>query len=200
MRKEVPVAEITSIGPRGENLPAFLNLLKETNPVSYDNYNKTVKQILPLRPDVNISKNPKNGLLGLNFIENDISYSSNLVSEGTLRVLGLIAALRPENKSTLIGYEEPENGIHPVRIKQMAEMLKNTSKLHGKQLIITTHSPLFTQMFAEEANRENTSVLVCQRIGRESSLKPLEAFGPLYVESQLEVALSDMMLRGDFGG
>jgi hypothetical protein len=42
----------------------------------------------------------KEGLLSLRIVENGLSYSSRIISEGTLRVLGLLAA----SPTTVIGF------------------------------------------------------------------------------------------------
>jgi predicted ATPase len=46
---------------------------------------------------------------------------AHVLSEGTLRLLGLLALGGVKDKATLIGFEEPENGIHPRRIRMIAQ-------------------------------------------------------------------------------
>jgi hypothetical protein len=48
--------------------------------------------------------------------------------------LGLLAALHPASPTTLIGYEEPENGVHPARLKLVADLFKNAWETYGKQM------------------------------------------------------------------
>ena len=47
MREELPVAEIESLGPRGENLAPFLNTLKHNHRKDFENLNLSLKTILP---------------------------------------------------------------------------------------------------------------------------------------------------------
>ena len=54
-------------------------------------------------------------------------FSSRVLSEGTLRLLTLCIFLYDDNHKSLICFEEPENGIHPYRIKAMADLLKDLS-------------------------------------------------------------------------
>ena len=76
----------------------------------------------------------------LDLVEANTDYSSRVISDGTLRVLGLLAMLAPGGPSTTIGFEEPENGVHPRRLQIVARLLDNAAHGHGKQLIVTTHS------------------------------------------------------------
>jgi predicted ATPase len=41
----------------------------------------------------------------------------------------------------LIMLEEPENGLHPARIREVMNILKDLAK-NGTQVLLTTHSPL----------------------------------------------------------
>jgi predicted ATPase len=193
MREEVPLAEISSIGPRGENLAAFLNTLKEGYPKEFETLNLTIKQILPTKPAIDIELH-KEGLLGLILHEDGLSFSARLISEGTLRVIGLICAIHPKNPSLLIGYEEPENGVHPIRLKHIAILFKNAARQYGKQVFITTHSPLFGEMF------DSKDLYVCEKVKNYSTIKPFDEIGPLYKPHQIETALTESILRGDFPG
>ncbi|WP_049556805.1 AAA family ATPase [Nonomuraea sp. SBT364] len=77
--------------------------------------------------------------------------SSALLSDGTLRVLGLLAALHDPVHAGVLLIEEIENGLHPSRL---AELLRRIRRLVTdlndpaallrplRQVIITTHSPV----------------------------------------------------------
>ena len=192
MREEVPVAEVTSLGPRGENLAAFLNVLQHRDVKAYESFNLALKRMLPNQPRVGVELF-KEGRVGLRLSENGFWYSARLISEGTLRLIGLLAAVHPVNQATLIGYEEPENGVHPVRLKIIADLLKNSVEEHKKQIVVTTHSPIFPTYF------DNTNLFVCQKDDHRTIIKPFEAL-PLFKRQKIEDALEDRILRGDFGG
>jgi hypothetical protein len=51
-------------------------------------------------------------------------YKSAVASDGTLRVLALLAALYDPTYRGLICFEEPENGIHPLRLRRLIEYLR----------------------------------------------------------------------------
>jgi predicted ATPase len=84
-------------------------------------------------------------------------FSANVLSEGTLRIIALSALKYDDRYKGLVCFEEPENGIHPFRMKKILDLLKDLStdfNLEGeaefslRQVIINTHSPsLITEFF-----------------------------------------------------
>jgi predicted ATPase len=109
MREDVPLADTLTIGPKGENLAAFLNTLRSKKETAFNNLNLTLQRLLPTKSKIDVELT-KEGRVGLKIYENGKSFSARLISEGTLRLIGLIAAVHPESPALLIGYEEPENG------------------------------------------------------------------------------------------
>jgi predicted ATPase len=81
---------------------------------------------------------------------------ARVVSDGTLRLLAMLAALRVEPSPSLLGIEEPENGIYPGRLRALLELLQELSlrpeeaagggraeaPLTLPQIVLTTHSPV----------------------------------------------------------
>lgn len=193
MREEVPLAEIESLGPRGENLAAFLNTLKHKHNKDFESLNLSLKRILPTDASIEV-EHLKEGRVGLRLSENDLWFSARLVSEGTLRLIGLLAAIHPRNPATMVAFEEPENGVHPVRLKIISEVLKNAAQSYGKQIIITTHSPILPDYF------EDASLFICSKERHQTMIKPFSSYGPLYRRRDIEHALEDRIVRGDFGG
>jgi predicted ATPase len=63
---------------------------------------------------------------------------ASLISDGTINVTALIAALYFEKKPVAI-IEEPERNIHPSLISKIVGMMKDASQ--KKQIIVTTHNP-----------------------------------------------------------
>jgi len=193
MREDVPVAEIEAIGPRGENLAAFLNAIRVNDGKQMESFNRSLKYLLPTIELVEIDRT-KEGLLSLRVIENGLSYSSRVISEGTLRILGLLAAFHPASPTTVIGYEEPENGVHPTRLKLVADLFKNTEEMYNKQIIVNTHSPIFPSYF------ENSFLFVCRKEGADTQILPFRSAGPLFRTKDISKALEERILRGDYGG
>ena len=78
-----------------------------------------------------------------------------VASDGTLRVLALLAAIHdPEYPGTVI-VDEIENGLHPSRLatllSRIADRTRSDQERPGRQVIVTTHSPVVvSHMLAEE--------------------------------------------------
>ena len=92
-------------------------------------------------------------------------FSSNVLSEGTLRILILCILKYDDKHKGVICFEEPENGIHPFRLSLMIQLLKGLSTEYSeidyfsnlRQIIVNTHSPGFVKNGLEE-NRGEISV------------------------------------------
>jgi predicted ATPase len=80
-------------------------------------------------------------------------YSASSLSDGTLRFLALSVLASDPKATGLTCMEEPENGIHPLRIPEMLKLVRSLSDADFeaedwadreaiRQVIINTHSPL----------------------------------------------------------
>ena len=112
-----------------------------------------------------------------------------MLSEGTLRVLGLLALGGAKDPPALIGFEEPENGIHPRRIKLIAEYLKTRAAEGETQIIVTTHSPILPDLIPDR------SLYVCRRQGGQTAIEPLSHWGPLSRRSEIETGSTKSRLH-----
>ncbi|MDP8238204.1 MAG: AAA family ATPase [Candidatus Hatepunaea meridiana] len=61
------------------------------------------------------------------------------MSEGTLRVLGILLALYQGGQNSVICIEEPEAIVHPAAMEVLVQAMLEVA--HERQVIITTHSP-----------------------------------------------------------
>lgn len=64
---------------------------------------------------------------------------SELMSDGTLRILGLLLAVFQPSTPSLLVLEEPEKTIHPAVFGAMMDLIHHASR--NMQVIVTTHSP-----------------------------------------------------------
>jgi predicted ATPase len=200
MRREEPRRETLRIGSEGENLASFLNTLKgrEEHKPAFRAIEKNLHLLVPsiTRLDVRVDDE---GFLHLILYENGRRISSRTVSEGTLRLLGILSIVTGIRPNTLIGYEEPENGVHPQRLKDIAEIFeKSAVSADGKvlrQVILTTHSPRLPLHFNYQPGSGFCEILVFQKKEGKTSILPFNEFKeahPLFRESSLEDALKEM--------
>ncbi|WP_233601784.1 AAA family ATPase [Corallococcus sp. AB038B] len=82
------------------------------------------------------------------------------LSDGTLRFLGTLVALRTVREGSLVILEEPETGLHPQRIHLLVEFLESVVRERGLQVILTTHSPQVLQALSAESLK---STVLCAR-------------------------------------
>jgi predicted ATPase len=61
------------------------------------------------------------------------------MSDGTLRLLGLLLALNQPGDARVIAIEEPEATVHPAITELLMQVLMATAK--DRQVVVTTHSP-----------------------------------------------------------
>lgn len=199
MRAATPVKEVHHIGLMGEDLAAFLNTLKALNPRQFWAMEKALKAILPEFEGIDLNVNDY-GEVELRLRESGIPMPARLLSEGTLRILGLLALAGAKEPPALIAIEEPENGIHPRRIELIAELLKTRASFGDTQYIVTTHSPLLPDLVPDE------SLFVCNKKSGETQIERFVTSDFVLRKEQIENALdngeeltiSERILRGDF--
>lgn len=68
-----------------------------------------------------------------------VKFEAFSMSDGTLRVLGLIVAVFQRPAPSLLVIEEPEASIHPGALGSILDVLKLASR--SMQVVVTTHSP-----------------------------------------------------------
>lgn len=197
MRAATSVKEVRHIGLMGEDLAAFLNTLRNLDEPQFHAVEKALHSLIPsitgIRTEVN-----RVGEVELSLMEGGVAMPARVVSEGTLRALGLLALSGVKEPPALIGFEEPENGVHPRRIREIAKILENRSQSGDTQLIVTTHSPVLPDYI------DDSSLFVCQKSDGSTVIKPFETWGALARPRAVADALDDdapvsqRMLRGDF--
>ncbi len=199
MRMSNPVKEVRHIGLMGEDLASFLNTLQTLDPKQFKAVEKALHMIIPSVTGIEVGVSDL-GEVELKLKEGITPIPARVLSEGTLRVLGLLAFGGAKEPAALIGFEEPENGIHPRRIRLVAELLKNRAADGDTQLIVTTHSPLLADLIP------NTSLYVCRKEQGNTRIEPFSTWGPLGKKRDIDEALdaeeplpvSSRIMRGDF--
>lgn len=160
MREPSPILGPDKVDEDGKYLPSMLRRLEIEEPGILKDISRSIQNILPNIQSVRIDedKSRQQFVLFAKSTDNR-EFSSRVLSEGTLRILLLSALKYDERHSGLLCFEEPENGIHPFRMKNMLHLLKDLttdlnseedSKLPLRQVIINTHSHLLVKEYFEE--------------------------------------------------
>lgn len=200
MRASNPVKEVRHIGLMGEDLAAFLNTLRARQPKQFAAVEKALRTLMPNVDGIEMDINDL-GEVELRLKENGVAIPARVLSEGTLRLLGMLALTGADNPPSLVGFEEPENGVHPRRIRLIAELLNARSSVGPSQYIVTTHSPLLPDLLP------NDSLFAVRRVDRRTEIDAFKTWGPLArlpdINSALDdrhssLPVSERILRGDF--
>ena len=102
----------------------------------------------------------------LRFTEQDTGSDFQLadMSDGTIRLLGLLAVLRQPVPPAVVVIEEPENALHAYAIQHLVGVARQASMSaeFATQVIFTSHSPAVVDaVLSPEALRETASQTAC---------------------------------------
>ena len=132
------------------------------------------KETLAFRQDIAGAKNPW-------------QFLANNMSDGTLRVLGILVALfqgddDAQKSVTLVGIEEPETALHPGAVAVLLDGLRDAA--HRTQVIITTHSP----ELLDDKHLDVNSILAVEAHDGDTVIAPVDEASISVVQDRLFTA------------
>jgi predicted ATPase len=204
MRSARPPADVQDIGVLGEDIAPYLYRLRGADyPKHFDAVKRTLRSLIPSVEGLNVDLDEKRGTLDIQVRQDGSDFSSRIMSEGTLRVLALCAiAVNPWTKG-LIAFEEPENGVHPRRLELIADLLTSLAVHQGRQVIVTTHSPLFCNAILKKTRSYpgKIAMLNVRRHHGGTQVDPFpESVDSLFKDPELAAALTAPAEDGLFEG
>lgn len=126
----------------GSNLPNVIQYLKEQHADRLEVILDTLRRRVPRLEKVLADPMPDGRLLlQIKDAPFDRPVLSRFASDGTLKMLAYLVALRDPEPARFIGIEEPENFLHPRLLPELAEECRAATE--RSQLLATTHSPFF---------------------------------------------------------
>jgi len=160
-----------TITQSGQNLAAALHRIKLNDEYALKDISRKLNNLLPNIISVDVYNDRANRQFIIKIKSEDgREFSSRVLSEGTLRLLALCIFQFDEQHNGLLCFEEPENGIHPARMKDMAYLLKDLSVdfteeyMPLRQVIVNTHSPLLVSNILHLPNKNIATVWLSQLI------------------------------------
>ena len=110
------------------------------------------------------------GTLQISFHENGLrdSVPATRMSDGSLRYLCLLAVLCHPSPPPLVCIDEPELGLHPDIIPEVAKLLVEASS--RTQLFVTTHSDVLVDALTDTPE----AVIVCEKLDGATQLRRLD--------------------------
>ena len=141
LRQACPVETSDYLQAFGNNLPSFLYFLREHYKESYNRIVSYVRDVVPQFQDFYLE--PVGNIISLRWMDisaTDYVLNAHQFSDGSIRFIALATLLlQPkETMPNVIILDEPELGLHPFAITQLAQMIKDAS-IHS-QIIIATQS------------------------------------------------------------
>ncbi len=195
MRRNAPPREVPDIGVSGEHLAPFLYGLKTRHEEAFSAVRRALRAVIPAVTGLDVDLDTKRGTLDIQIEQDGTTFSSRVISEGTLRVLALCAISVTATRG-LIAFEEPENGVQPQRLDRVAELLTSVARRGGAQIVVTTHSPGFVAAMLTRV-RESADLVglfSVGRGGRGTTVRRLDGSGLLGGPSLWDDAAIDELL------
>lgn len=143
--------------PDGGNLASVLGRLTEAGDDSWQWLLADAVALLPELHDIRVARN--GDFWDLSVRSRGSGWTSvRAASDGTLRVLAMLAAAHDPEHASLLLIDEVENGLHPSRLTELIRRLRSiteasSSAEQSKQMILTTHSPVvLSALYPEHEN------------------------------------------------
>lgn len=169
LRSPDDFASDSKITANGEHLPSALHRIG-----LYADVAANLSQLISGIESVEVDHNEVRKLRTLQVRMASQTYPASALSDGTLRFLALAIMACDPDAGGLTCMEEPENGIHPLRIPQIVNLVRQLSDAQNqedalwdditelRQVIINTHSPLVVA----EIPAEDLLVAESYRLGK----------------------------------
>lgn len=97
----------------------------------------------------------RRGQVSLELVESfgstDRKWSVELLSDGTLRVLAIAAALLSAPEGSTVVIEEVDNGVHPSRARQLLATMREQAESRQVRLLLSTHNPALMDALPDSA-------------------------------------------------
>lgn len=131
-------------------------------------------------------------------------FSARVASDGTLRMLGLFTVLNDPTHGGVTCFEEPENGVHPARLRTLIDYLRElvidpTSDIDAPetltQLLVTTHSPVVVAALAagEGYYFDTTTLVEAERQpARQTRARAVERALPIHEDGDETISMHEV--------
>lgn len=160
----------TRLSSRGEGLPGLYFALRNDHEEAFERVLQDVRTLFPTVKTVRAQPSSSSELE----IEVELTDRTRVraahISSGLLYYLAFAALPEAFGSVSTILLEEPENGLHPARIKQVMAVLRAFTQKHGAQVVLTTHSPLVVN----ELLPGEVSVVTRPSLEQGTQVRPIE--------------------------
>ena len=156
LRKPSPIGAFSFLSKEGENLPKTLARMQAEDKYALTDVSRDMANLVPGILKIRIEQDkPSDKYVIYAETPDQRTFSAQLLSDGTLRLLALAIMKNDLQFQGVLCLEEPENGVHPQRLRNLARLLQRmATNLNEpeevdeplRQVLITTHSPAFISL------------------------------------------------------
>ena len=119
---------------------------------------------------------------------------ASLLSDGTLRVLAIAAAMLSAPEGSLVVIEEIDNGVHPSRAHHLLQQIQDIASQRNLRVLLSTHNPAMLDALPDSAVPE---VVFCYRHPEDGASRLVRlADVPDYPELIAQGSLGHLMTSG----
>ncbi|MEY3607236.1 MAG: hypothetical protein RLZZ447_24 [Verrucomicrobiota bacterium] len=202
MTRPCPPGDGAELAADGANLAAVLVQLRAQAPSAYAALQGELLRLLPEFSALEAGPSRAGGLtFGLRLADCGELLGAEELSQGTLYVVALLALAFDPDPPRILCLEEVDRGVHPRMFREVRDVLYRLSHppadagRQGVQVIATTHSPYFIDLFRDHPEE----VIISQKCGRAATFERL-ADRPDLPELLREGSLGEMWYSGILGG
>lgn len=121
------------------------------------------------------------------------TYDASLLSDGTLRVLAIAAAILSA-RGALVVIEEIDNGVHPSRAGRLLNQMSRIAKERNLRVLISSHNPALLDALPDDAV---PNVVFCYRSPQDGTSRLVRLTDlPDYPELIAQGSVGHLMTRG----
>jgi predicted ATPase len=171
-----PTRRAPALHETGANLAGFLDYLLRNDRNRFDQIEAAIRRLVPGLEGIKITAPSADQRAIWLSIDKGFQIPGDRLSTGVRMLFFFVALAHHPDPPAVVLIEEPENGVHPKRLKDIVALLRSISegKLSGTaaQVILTTHSPYLLDqihlpddqvlVFRREENGERTATAVDQ--------------------------------------
>jgi len=126
----------------GSNAASVLREIKRKSPDDWERVVELLESIVP--KTVSVQPKKHGNKLTLEFTQEwtkskRVKFEAFHMSDGTLRALGILAAVFQQPVPSVLVVEEPESTMHPGALNAILDVLRHAGR--SMQVVVTTHSP-----------------------------------------------------------
>jgi predicted ATPase len=126
----------------GSNAAAVLRQLAHEDPAGYERLHELLARVAPGITAINYRPVGKKETIEFRQrigSKATRAFDADSMSDGTLRVLGLLLAILQPRNPSVTAIEEPELTVHPAVMELLVQVLLDASR--HQQILVSTHSP-----------------------------------------------------------